>query len=48
MRESEGAKEGGEVLRLEEGFVALDVDVDVGVNVARYGVDAVGSAGEIG
>ena len=32
----------------EEGFVALDVDVDVGVDVAGDGVDAVGAAGEIG
>jgi hypothetical protein len=48
VRVPEGAKQGGEVLRLEEGFVALDVDVDVGVDVARYGVDAVGAAGEVG
>jgi hypothetical protein len=44
----EGSEEGGEVLRLEEGLVALDVDVDVGVVLARDGVDTVGAAGEIG
>jgi len=44
----EGAQEGSEVLRFEEGLVALDVDVDVGVVVAGDGVDAVGAAGEVG
>ena len=44
----EGAEEGGEVLVLEEGFVALDVDVDVGVDELRDGVEAVGATGEIG
>jgi len=44
----EGAQEGGEVLSFEEGLVALDVDVDVGVVVAGDGVDAVGAAGEVG
>jgi hypothetical protein len=44
----EGSEEGGEMLRLEEGFVALDVDVDVGVVVAGDGVDTVGAAGEVG
>lgn len=44
----EGAEEGGEVLGFEEGLVALDVDVDVGVVVAGDGVDAVGAAGEVG
>ena len=44
----EGAQESDEVLGFEEGFVALDVDVDVGVNLLGYGVDAVGAAGEIG
>ena len=32
----------------KEGFVALDVDVDVGVDLLGDGVDAVGAAGEIG
>ena len=31
VRVGEGAKQGGEVFGLEEGFVTLDVDVDVGV-----------------
>ena len=44
----EGAEEGGEVFRFEEGFVALDVDVDVGGDLEGDGVDAVGAAGEIG
>jgi hypothetical protein len=47
VRLCEGAKERGEVLGFEEGFVALDVDVDVGVKVLGYGVDAVGAAGEV-
>ena len=33
---------------LEEGLVALDVDVDVGGDELGDGVDAVGAAGEIG
>jgi hypothetical protein len=44
----EGAQEGGEVLGFEQGLVALDVDVDVGVMVPGDGVDTVGAAGEIG
>ena len=44
----EGAEEGGEVFRFEEGLVALDVDVDVGGDLLRDGVDAVGAAGERG
>jgi len=44
----ERAEKGGEVLGLEEGFVALDVDVDVGVDELRDGVEAVSAAGEIG
>ncbi len=48
VRVGEGAEQRGEVLGFEEGFVALDVDVDVGVVVAGDGVDAVGAAGEIG
>ena len=44
----EGTEKGGEVFGFEEGFVALDVDVDVGVDVLGDGVDAVGAAGEIG
>jgi hypothetical protein len=45
---SEGAEERGEMLGLKQGFVALDVDVDVRVDLLRYGVDAIGAAGEIG
>ena len=44
----ERAEEGGEVFGLEEGFVALDVDVDIGVDELGDGVDAVGAAGEVG
>ena len=44
----EGTKQRGEMLGLEERFVALDIDVDVGVDKLRDGVDAVGAAGEIG
>lgn len=44
----EGAEEGGDVFGFEEGFVALDVDVDVGVDVLGDCVDTVGAAGEIG
>ena len=45
---SERAEEGGEVLGFEERFVALDVDVDIGMDLTGDGVDAVGAAGEIG
>ena len=45
---SEGLEERGEVFGFEEGFVALDVDVDLGVDELGDGVDAVGSAGEAG
>ena len=48
MRLREGAEEGGEVFGFEEGFVALDVDVDVGGELLGDGVDAVGAAGEVG
>ena len=48
VRLGEGAEEGGEVFGFEEGFVALDVDVDVGGDQLGYGVDAVGAAGEVG
>jgi hypothetical protein len=44
----EGFKQCGEVLGFEEGFVALDVDVDVGGDELRDGVDAIGAAVEIG
>ena len=40
----EGTQECGEVFGFEEGFVALDVDVDVGGDLLRYGVDAIGAA----
>jgi len=43
----EGAKQGGEVLGFEKGFVALNVDVDLGVDDLGDGVDAVGAAGEV-
>ena len=33
---------------LEEGFVALDVDVDVGGDLAGDGFDSIGAAGEVG
>jgi hypothetical protein len=46
VRLREGAEERGEVLGFEEGLVALDVDVDVGWDLLRDGVDAVGAAGE--
>ncbi len=45
VRLCEGAEEGGEVFGLEEGLVALDVDVDVGGDLLGDGVDAVGAAG---
>src|SRR5439155_14192123 len=48
LRLREGAEEGGEVLGFEEGLVALDVDVDVGWELLRDGVDAVGAAGQVG
>jgi len=44
----EGTEECGEVFGFEEGFVALDIDVDVGGELLRDGVDAVGSAAEVG
>ena len=45
VRLCEGLEESGDVLGFEEGLVALDVDVDVGVDLLRDGVDTVGSAG---
>jgi hypothetical protein len=47
VRLCEGAEERGEVLGFEQGFVALDVDVDVGVDQLGDGVDAVGAAGQV-
>ena len=47
-RVGERGEERGQVLGLEEGFVALDVDVDGGVVELGYGVEAVGAGGEIG
>ncbi len=44
----EGEQQGGDVGGLQEGFVALDVDVDVGGEVLRDGVEAVGAGLEIG
>ena len=43
-----GAEECGEVLGFEERFIALDVDVDIGVEELRDGMDAVGAAGQLG
>ena len=36
------------MVRFEQGLVALDVDVDLGGNALGDGVDAVGTAGEVG
>jgi hypothetical protein len=47
-RVAEGREEGGEVLGLEEGLVALDVDVDGGIAELSDGVEAVGAGGEVG
>ena len=44
----EGAEQGGDVLGFQEGLVALDVDVDICVDVLGDGVDAVGSTGQVG
>jgi hypothetical protein len=44
----EGGQERGEVLGLEEGFVALDVDVDGGVAELGDGVEAVGARWKLG
>ena len=48
MRVREGTEQRGDVFGAEEGLVALDVDVDFGVDVLGDGVDAVSAAGEIG
>jgi hypothetical protein len=48
LRLGERAEESCDVLGLEEGFVALDVDVDVGGDLLGDGVNAVGAAGEVG
>lgn len=44
----EGVEQGFDVAGLEEWFVGLDVDVDVGRDLASYGKEAVAAAGEIG
>ena len=44
----EGGEQGGDVLGGDQRFVALDVDVDGGVEALGDGVDAVGAAGEVG
>ena len=44
----EGFQKCGEVLGFEEGFIALDVDVNVGGDELGDGVDAVGATEEIG
>ena len=43
----EGAGKGGQVFRPEEGLIALDVDVDFGVDELRDSVDSVGAAGKV-
>jgi hypothetical protein len=48
FRAGEGMEQGGEVFGFKEGFIALDVDVDIGVDELGDGVEAVGAAGEIG
>jgi hypothetical protein len=48
LRLRERAEECGEVLGFEERFVALDVDVDVGRDLLRDGVNAVCAAGQVG
>jgi len=45
---SERVEQGFDVAGLEEGFVGLDVDVDVGGDLASYGEEAVAATGEIG
>jgi len=47
VRFGEGAEQGGEVFGFEEGLIALDVDVDFGVDELGDGVDAVGATGEV-
>ena len=47
-RVGEGCQQSGEVLRLEERLVALDIDVDVGVAKLSDGVEAVGAGGQVG
>jgi len=48
VRMGKGSEEGGDVVGVEEGFVALDVDVDVGIDDLGDGMEAVGAAGEVG
>jgi len=48
LRMREGAKQCSDVVGPEERLVALDVDVDVGVVQLCDGMEAIGSAGEIG
>ena len=43
----ERTQERGEVFGFEEGLVALDVDVDLGGDLLRYGVGAIGAAGQV-
>lgn len=47
-RLAEGLEQGGDVFGLEEGFVALDVDVEVGGVELGDGVEAVGAGGQVG
>ena len=48
VRFGKGSQERGEVLGFKERLVALDVDVDVSWKLLGDGVDAVGSAWEVG
>ena len=46
VREREGPEQCGDVVRAQQGFIALDVDVDVGVVGLRDRVQAIGAAGQ--
>lgn len=48
VRVLEGSKEGRDMLRLDEGFVALDINVDIGWNLLGDGLNTIGSAGKAG
>jgi hypothetical protein len=48
VRSGEGCEDGGDVFWLEQGFIALDVDVNVGGDGAGGGEEAVCAAGEVG
>jgi hypothetical protein len=48
MRMGEGTQQCGDVVLAEKRFVALDVDVNLGIDELGYGVDSIGAAREIG